>query len=102
MLVSTQQLEFTDIFSPTDPEMHDAVRARFGPELMSSTGEIQPQEALARAVDPTDTDTLLVLNRENARKPVNQLYKGPSNLQIEAVQGFVAHLERGRLGLVQV
>jgi hypothetical protein len=82
--------------------MHDAVRARFGPELMSSTGEILSKELLAQAVDPSDVDTLLVLNRQNARRPVNQLYKGPSNLQVEAVDGFVAQLERGRLGLVQI
>lgn len=90
-----------DIFAPTDPDMHEAVGARIQPELMLPNQPILTDEEISRAVDPDDEDAKLVLHRVNARKPVNEMYKGMSNLRVEGVNGFVAHLERGRLGLIR-
>lgn len=90
-----------DIFAPTDPEMFQAVGARIRPELMSSSQPILTDDEISRAVDPDDEAAKLVLNRVNARKPVEAMYKGPSNLQAESVNGFIARLEHGRLGLIR-
>lgn len=91
----------TDVFAPTDPEMIQAVGARLRPEVLAPNAPILTEEQIEEE-SQNDEEAKLVLHRLNARKPVNQLYAGPDNLQVGDVDGFVAHLQQGALGLVRV
>ncbi|TFK44724.1 hypothetical protein BDQ12DRAFT_673465 [Crucibulum laeve] len=91
-----------DVFAPTDPELHEAVGARLHPELLAPNAPILSEAEITKAVAPGDEDAKLVLNRLNARKHVNTLYKGPDNLQVDSVDGYIANLVHGALGLVKV
>jgi len=90
-----------DVFAPTDPEMIQAVGARLRPEVLAPNAPILSEEEIAEEAQD-DEEAKVVLNRLNARKPVNQLYAGPDNLQAGDVNGYVAHLQHGELGLVRV
>ncbi|KAF9445368.1 FAD/NAD(P)-binding domain-containing protein [Macrolepiota fuliginosa MF-IS2] len=90
-----------DVFAPTDPEMIEAVGARLRPELLAPNAPIMSDEDIKKEAQG-DEEIETVLHRVNARKPVNQLYQGPSNLQADDVNGLVARLVHGQLGLVRV
>jgi flavine halogenase len=91
----------SDIFAPTDPEMYEAVVARIRPDVISPSRPILTNEEVSQAVDPSDEAATLVLRRVNARKAIVEMHKGPLNLQAESVNGLVAHLELGYLGLTR-
>lgn len=81
--------------------MIQAVGARIHPELLAPNAPILSAEQIeGQAKD--DEEVKIVLNRVNARKPVNKMYQGPDNLQVDEVNGYVARLQRGALGLVKV
>jgi len=88
-----------DIFAPTDPEMIEAVGARIRPELLSPNAPIWTEEEICREAS-NDEEKKLVLRRLNARKPVNQMYQGPDNLCVDDVNGYIANLSQGQLGLI--
>jgi len=90
-----------DVFAPTDPEMIEAVGARLRPELLAANAPIMSNEQIQDEAQG-DEEIEIVLHRVNARKPVNQLYQGPANLQAGDVGGFIAHLQHGELGLVRM
>ncbi|KAF9451401.1 FAD/NAD(P)-binding domain-containing protein [Macrolepiota fuliginosa MF-IS2] len=90
-----------DVFAPTDPEMIEAVGARLRPELLAPNAPIMSNEQIQDEAQG-DEEIEIVLHRVNARKPVNQLYQGPANLQAGDVGGFIAHLQHGELGLVRM
>ncbi|KAJ3572209.1 hypothetical protein NP233_g3234 [Leucocoprinus birnbaumii] len=90
-----------DVFAPTDPEMIKAVGARLRPELLSPNAPIWSEEEISQEAS-NDEEKKLVLHRLNARKPVNQLYQGPDNLRTGDVNGYVANLQHGALGLIMV
>ncbi|KXN88893.1 Tryptophan 2-halogenase [Leucoagaricus sp. SymC.cos] len=90
-----------DVFAPTDPEMVKAVGARLRPELLSAGTPIWTEEEIEKEAG-NDEETKIVLHRMNARKPVNQMYQGPENLRVGDVDGYVAHLHHGALGLIRV
>ncbi|KAK0205472.1 hypothetical protein DFS33DRAFT_1383378 [Desarmillaria ectypa] len=104
--VSENELQKTmdfckDIFAPTDPQMHEAVGARLGPELCSSSVPIMTDgeiEALAQ----DDNETKLVLKEINARKTVHAMYGGPIHVAAESVNNLVLNLEVGNFGLKNV
>ncbi len=81
--------------------MIQAVGARLRPEVLAPNAPILSSEQIAKE-SQNDEEAKLVLNRLNARKPVNQLYAGPDNLQVGDVNGYIAHLQHGALGLVRV
>ncbi|TEB26484.1 FAD/NAD(P)-binding domain-containing protein [Coprinellus micaceus] len=91
-----------DVWAPTDPEMHAAVAARLGPELLSPSAPIYSKEELDRLVDPLDEDALDVVRRINARKVTDRLFRGTYTLEAEAEGGYVTCLQRGRLGLMYI
>ncbi|KAF7784177.1 hypothetical protein Agabi119p4_342 [Agaricus bisporus var. burnettii] len=104
--LSENELERTidfckDIFAPTDPEMIEAVGARLRPELLAANSPILTNEEI-NIESQGDDEARIVLHRLNARKPVNQMYQGPDNLQVGDVGGYVAHIQVGALGLVEV
>lgn len=90
-----------DVFAPTDPEMIKAVGARIRPELLAPNAPIWSEEEISKEAS-NDEEKKLVLHRLNARKPVNQLYQGPDNLCTGDVNGYVANLQHGTLGLIKV
>lgn len=58
-------------------------------------------EELGRVIDPEDTDAVAVSNRINSAKLLGLMWvKGPALMENEPVDGMVARLERGKLGLV--
>lgn len=87
------------IFSPTDPEMHEAVGARVDPSLFSPEGPVMTPEDLDRVLDPTDEDARAVLQEVNARKPVHIMYNATGNFDVEDVNGWKVTVKRGNLGL---
>ena len=92
----------SDIWAPTDPEMHAAVASRLGPELLSPSAPIFSDEELKQFVDPEDEDATNVLRRINARKVVDPLFRGTPILESEPENGYVSFLQRGKLGLVYI
>jgi hypothetical protein len=81
--------------------MIQAVGARLRPELLSPNAPILTEDQIDKEAR-NDEETKIVLHRLNARKPVNQMYQGPNNLRVGDVNGYVANLQRGTLGLVRV
>ncbi|KAK0451907.1 hypothetical protein EV421DRAFT_1071083 [Armillaria borealis] len=104
--VSEDELQKTmdfckDIFAPTDPQMHEAVGARLGPELCSPSVPIMTDgeiEDLAK----DDNEAKLVLKEINARKAVHTMYGGPIHVAAESIDGLVLNLEVGNFGLENV
>ena len=47
---------FSDVWAPTDPEMHASVASRLGPELLSPSAPIFSDEELKQLVDPEDEE----------------------------------------------
>jgi hypothetical protein len=81
--------------------MIQAVGARLRPELLETNAPILTDEEINRE-SQGDDEVRVVLHRINARKPVNKMYQGPDNLQVDDVNGYVARLQLGALGLVKV
>lgn len=106
-------------FSPTDPEAQAAIASRYvsyapvrqlsvlpvtrvDPELLKPTGDVLTAEEIAKLVDPNDSEARIALEKVNARKPINQMYKPKQNFANEVLLGMNANVERGKLGLVVV
>ncbi|KZT42314.1 FAD/NAD(P)-binding domain-containing protein [Sistotremastrum suecicum HHB10207 ss-3] len=87
------------IFSPTDPEMHEAVGARVDPSLFSPEGPVMTPDDLDRVLDPNDDEARAVLQEVNARKPVHIMYNATGNFDMEDVNGWKVTVKRGNLGL---
>lgn len=52
-------------------------------------------------IDPEDNDAVAVISRINSAKVLGPMWvKGPALMENEPVNGMVARLERGKLGLV--
>jgi hypothetical protein len=81
--------------------MIQAVGARLRPELLAANAPILTDDEINKE-SQGDDEARMVLHRLNARKPVNQMYQGPDNLQVGDVGGYVAQLQLGALGLVKV
>lgn len=90
-----------DIFAPTDPDMHTAVGARLAPELLSPNAPILSEKEIAEVVDCNDEEATLVVHRVNARKAVDNLCRGADDLEVDNVNGYIANLEHGSLGLIK-
>lgn len=81
--------------------MIQAVGARLRPGVVAYNAPILTEEQVAKEAKG-DEEAELVLNQLNAQRSVDQLYKGPDNLEVDHVDGYVAHLQHGALGLVRV
>ncbi|KAG7442938.1 FAD/NAD-binding domain-containing protein [Guyanagaster necrorhizus] len=90
-----------DIFAPTDPQMHEAVGARLGPELCSPSAPIMTDHEI-EALAQDDNEAKLVLKEINARKAVHTMYDGPIHVAAESVDGLVLNLQVGNFGLKNV
>lgn len=90
-----------DIFAPTDPDMHTAVGARLAPELLSPNAPILSEKEIAQVVDSNDEEATMVVHRVNARKAVDTLCRGADDLEVDNVNGYIANLQRGSLGLIK-
>ncbi len=104
--VSEDELQKTmdfckDIFAPTDPQMHEAVGARLGPELCSPSVPIMTDGEIENLAKD-DKEAKLVLKEINARKAVHTMYGGPIHVAAESVDGLVLNLEVGNFGLENV
>ncbi|KAJ3809577.1 putative halogenase [Lentinula lateritia] len=88
-----------NIFAPTDPEMHIAVKARVDPKFF--TADIVHQSDLDIMFDKDDEDAQFVLKRANARKPVDKMYHIFQDFRSEVINGYAIRLERGYLGMVK-
>lgn len=74
--------------------------SRFAPELLSIAAPVFSAEELNQVIDPEDTDAAAVINRINSAKVLGAMWvKGPAIMENEPVNGMVARLERGKLGL---
>jgi hypothetical protein len=82
--------------------MHEAVGARLGGDLLSPLKPIFRADDLDQLVDADDAEARAVLNRVNARKPVEAMFRGVAELESEVVQGHKVVVERGKLGLAAV
>lgn len=72
---------------------------RLDPQLMSPSGPIMTELAIAEAVDREDVEAQTVLAEVNARKAVHHMYKPKQNFVHEVHYGLNAVVERGLLGL---
>ncbi len=81
--------------------MIQAVGARISPNLLAPNAPIFSEDRITKE-SQNDEEAGLVLHQLNAQKPVDRMYEGPGNLQVGDVNGYVAHLQRGSLGLVKV
>ncbi|KAK0498924.1 hypothetical protein EDD18DRAFT_55561 [Armillaria luteobubalina] len=104
--VSEDELQKTmdfckDIFAPTDPQMHEAVGARLGPELCSPSVPIMTDSVIEYLAKDND-EAKLVLKEINARKAVHTMYGGPMHVAAEDIDGLVLNLEVGSFGLKSV
>ncbi|KAK0194558.1 putative halogenase [Armillaria mellea] len=104
--VSEDELQKTmdfckDIFAPTDPQMHEAVGARLGPELCSPSVPIMTDSEI-EDLTKDDNEAKLVLKEINARKAVHTMYGGPIHVAAESIDGLVLNLEVGNFGLKNV
>ncbi|TFK18107.1 FAD/NAD(P)-binding domain-containing protein [Coprinopsis marcescibilis] len=99
-----QTLDFCkDVFAATDNDMVESVASRFSPELLSIAAPIFSADQLKRLVDPSDKDAVTVINRVNAVKALGPLYvTGPSSIENEPVNGYIACIEQGQLGLIKI
>lgn len=75
---------------------------RVDPELLKPTGNVLNADEIAKLVDPNDTEARIALEKVNARKPINQMYKPKQNFANEILLGMNANVERGKLGLIIV
>jgi hypothetical protein len=83
--------------------MQEAVIARLNQsQLFSPSAPILSDEDIRQKLADDDEEARLVVSRINARKPLNEMYKGPDGLQTNSVNGYTAHLLHGSLGLVRV
>jgi flavine halogenase len=106
-----------NLFNPTTPEQHHRVAQKQGSQLLDVSGPIVDPAILRNAVPSskrcsrttgkrsgTESDiesqeeTTMVLNKINARRVIHSEYY-VNNLELEALEGKVVILERGRLGL---
>lgn len=92
----------SNLFAPTDPEMHKSVGARVDPKLMSSREPVMTKAEIAKAVDREDIEARMVIAEVNARKAVHHMYKPQQNFASEVFHGMKAVVERGVLGLAAV
>lgn len=89
-----------DVFAPADNDITAEVASRFDPQLLSIAAPVFSPEELNKVIDPEDTDAVAVINRINSAKVLGAMWvKGPSIMENEPVNGMVARLERGKLGL---
>ncbi|RXW20299.1 hypothetical protein EST38_g5554 [Candolleomyces aberdarensis] len=89
------------VFAPADNDITQEVASRFRPELLSVAAPVFSAEELGQMIDPEDTDAVAVINRINSAKVLGPMWvKGPALMENEPVNGLVATLERGKLGLV--
>ncbi|TEB26483.1 FAD/NAD(P)-binding domain-containing protein [Coprinellus micaceus] len=88
------------VFAPADNDTVADVASRFAPELLSIAAPVFSAEELNQVIDPEDTDAAAVINRINSAKVLGAMWvKGPAIMENEPVNGMVARLERGKLGL---
>ncbi|KAJ2923818.1 hypothetical protein H1R20_g13275, partial [Candolleomyces eurysporus] len=89
------------VFAPADNDITQEVASRFRPELLSVAAPVFSAEELGQMIDPEDTDAVAVINRINSAKVLGPMWvKGPALMENEPVNGMVATLEKGKLGLV--
>ena len=105
------------LFNPTTPEQHEKIGQdkNISKELLDVTKPIIHPDVLKDAlyVCPPDNDQVgeprvddvktskLVLNKINARRLVHAEYD-VNNLEAEPLDGYVVHLETGKLDLIPV
>ncbi|KAG2002536.1 hypothetical protein CC2G_004719 [Coprinopsis cinerea AmutBmut pab1-1] len=91
------------VFAAADNDIVDEVASRCQPELLSIAAPIFSAEQLNEMIDPNDADAAAVINRINSSKALASMYVGgPQLIESDPVNGFVATLEKGKLGLVRI
>ncbi|EIN06722.1 FAD/NAD(P)-binding domain-containing protein [Punctularia strigosozonata HHB-11173 SS5] len=88
------------LFAPTTPEMHQAASRRVPLEMMDVNAPVRDIGGLKMGEE--DEDTVLVLEKVNARRFVHKDHGGISNFEDEPLSGWAARLQRGTLGLVKL
>lgn len=79
----------------------DAVAQKYEPSLLSIAAPVYSADQLTQLVDPADTDAAAVINRINSSKVLGPMWiSGPTAIENEPLNGFVANLEKGKLGLI--
>ncbi|PSR71612.1 hypothetical protein PHLCEN_2v12465 [Hermanssonia centrifuga] len=89
-----------NVFTPTDPEMYEAVGARLDPALLQPHGPILTEVEIDKLLDQDDFEAKAVLSKVNARKPIHAMVDPEMDFASETHYGLNAVIERGRLGLV--
>ncbi len=121
-----KSLDFcVNLFNPTSPEQHERLSrsGRIGKELLDVTAPVMDPVILESAlrvgqkssntcyVESEDSElssdseraseVCMILRKINARRIVQSEY-AINNFELEPLDGYVARLERGKLGLVRV
>ena len=92
----------SNLFTPTDPAMHESVAARVDRKLVDKDGPIMLPKEVASIVGENDQDAIHVLNEINARKPIHTMYDVAHQFSREAWGGFIPVMAKGKLGLCPV
>jgi len=97
-----EAVEFcSGIFLPTNPEMQSAVAQRIDPALLSPHNPLMMPKDIVAALGTEDKESIDVVKRINARKPIHAMYNIAHQFGHEAFAGYVASCGRGKLGLVR-
>ncbi|KAL4243602.1 flavin-dependent halogenase family protein [Abortiporus biennis] len=89
------------VFGPTNPYMQQCVFARIDSSLLAPDAPVITPKSLHKMF-PTDEEAQIVLANINAWKPLRPLLQPPENFIQEVHCGYVARMERGRVGLEKV
>lgn len=106
------------LFDPTTPEDHEHASLMNGlsQDLLDVSTPIIDPDVLEKTLDVeyfkpcgedsgSDTEkaveTKMVLHKINARRVIHSEY-AINNMELENLDGYVVHLERGKLGLVKI
>ncbi|KAJ7592018.1 hypothetical protein C8J56DRAFT_1013503 [Mycena floridula] len=99
----TRTMDFVThvLVTPTDPEMHEAVKARLPDDLLSPKGPILMEEDINKVLVAEDIEAKHVLREINARKIVHAMYDGPAHLESGSINSLRVISKRGFLGLAK-
>lgn len=80
--------------------MRESVGKKIGFDALKATNPVLNVAEIEKLAGP-DEDAVMVLKHVNARKPLVGLYEALDVIKTENINGLVANLKRGSLGLTR-